>query len=105
MRITTRVSFMVMVPMLIVGAREVSHNQRPKAASVPSAASRAADSRSGSTVSGSVGREDISDQGVVDLYGNEITDAVARYKLDAEGSLYEQHSPRTELPRLRPPKS
>ncbi len=41
----------------------------------------------------------------VDLYGNEVTDAVAKYKLDASGMLYELHSPQTEVPRLRPPKT
>ncbi len=44
-------------------------------------------------------------QGATDLYGNDVTDAVARYKLDPAGSLYEQHSPNTELPHLPPPKS
>ena len=43
--------------------------------------------------------------GVVDLYGNEVSDAVARYTLDPAGSLYELHSPQTELPRLGSPKS
>jgi hypothetical protein len=43
--------------------------------------------------------------GPVDLYGNEVTDAVAKYKFDATGSLYETHSPQTELPRLASPKS
>ncbi|HEY3042676.1 MAG TPA: hypothetical protein VGJ39_01550 [Vicinamibacterales bacterium] len=42
-------------------------------------------------------------KGSPDLYGNEVSDAVARYKLDDEGSLYEVHSPQTELPRLAPP--
>jgi hypothetical protein len=41
----------------------------------------------------------------VDLYGNEVTDAVAKYKLDASGILYELHSPDTEVPRLKPPKT
>lgn len=40
-----------------------------------------------------------------DLLGNTVTDAVARYKFDATGSLYEVHSPQTEVPRLRPPKT
>jgi hypothetical protein len=40
-----------------------------------------------------------------DLIGNEITQAVATYKLDATGSLYEEHSPQTEVPRLGSPKS
>jgi hypothetical protein len=44
-------------------------------------------------------------EGGLDLYGNEITDAVAEYKLDATGSLYELHSPQTELPHLASPKS
>lgn len=39
----------------------------------------------------------------LDLYGNPVTDAVARYRLDATGSLYELHSPETELPRLGSP--
>jgi len=47
----------------------------------------------------------IDGDGPVDLYGNEVTAAVAKYKLDATGSLYETHSPQTELPRLGSPKS
>jgi hypothetical protein len=43
--------------------------------------------------------------GIIDLYGNEVTDAVAKYTLDPTGSLYELHSPQTELPRLGSPKS
>jgi len=45
------------------------------------------------------------DQTDVDIQGNPVTDAVAKYKFDAGGSLYEVHSPQTELPRLAPPKS
>ncbi|HKB10814.1 MAG TPA: hypothetical protein VKD69_09170 [Vicinamibacterales bacterium] len=41
----------------------------------------------------------------VDLYGNEVSDAIATYTLDPTGSLYELHSPQTELPRLGTPKS
>ena len=40
-----------------------------------------------------------------DLLGNPVTDAVARYKFDATGSLYELHSPQTEVLHLRPPKT
>lgn len=40
-----------------------------------------------------------------DLLGNEVTDAVARYKFDATGSLYEVHSPQTEVPHLRAPRT
>jgi hypothetical protein len=51
-------------------------------------------------------RATASDDGaVVDLYGNEVDDAIATYTLDPTGSLYELHSPQTELPRLGSPKS
>jgi hypothetical protein len=41
----------------------------------------------------------------MDLFGNDVTDAVAQYRLDATGSLYEVHSPQTEIPKLASPKS
>jgi hypothetical protein len=44
-------------------------------------------------------------QSILDLYGNEVSDAIATYSLDKAGSLYELHSPQTELPRLGAPKS
>jgi hypothetical protein len=50
------------------------------------------------------GRDDDENEGDVDLYGNDVTDAVAKYKLDSDGSLYELHSPQTQLPRLESPK-
>jgi hypothetical protein len=40
----------------------------------------------------------------VDLKGNEVKPAIARYKIDPTGALYEEHSPDTELPRLGSPK-
>jgi hypothetical protein len=43
--------------------------------------------------------------GIIDLYGNEVSPAVATYSFDALGSLYEVHSPQTELPRLGSPKT
>ena len=45
------------------------------------------------------------DGAVVDLYGNEVTDAIATYSIDPAGSVYELHSPQTEVPRLGSPKS
>jgi hypothetical protein len=39
----------------------------------------------------------------MDLFGNEVSEAVAGYRLDEVGVLYEEHSPRTELPRLAAP--
>ena len=44
-------------------------------------------------------------RGSVDLYGNAVTDAVARYSFDATGTPYEVHSPQTEIPKLGSPKS
>src|SRR4030081_3360503 len=43
--------------------------------------------------------------GDLDLYGNDVTDAVAKYKRDSDGSLYEAHSPQTQIARLGSPKS
>ena len=43
--------------------------------------------------------------GVVDLYGNEVSSAVATYTFDDLGALYEVHSPQTEVPLLGSPKS
>ena len=40
----------------------------------------------------------------VDFSGNEVRQAIARYKVDPTGALYEEHSPDTEVPRLAPPK-
>ena len=39
----------------------------------------------------------------LDVRGNEIARPVARYRIDERGSLYEVHSPETEVPRLKPP--
>jgi hypothetical protein len=50
-------------------------------------------------------RDPESGEGFTDLYGNEISDAIATYTFDQSGSLYELHSPQTELPRLGIPKS
>jgi hypothetical protein len=47
----------------------------------------------------------IEDENITDLYGNDVTAAVARYKLDAAGGLYEAHSPQTQLAKLGSPKS
>jgi hypothetical protein len=39
----------------------------------------------------------------MDLYGNGVSDAVATYQFDEGGRPFEEHSPRTELPRLGAP--
>jgi hypothetical protein len=38
-----------------------------------------------------------------DIYGNELSPAIASYKSDGSGSVYEEHSPDTEVARLKPP--
>ena len=50
-------------------------------------------------------RDGDSNDAFTDLYGNEVSDALATYTFDQAGSLYELHSPQTELPRLGIPKS
>jgi hypothetical protein len=45
------------------------------------------------------------DGGIVDAFGNEVTQAVATYKMDSSGDVYEEHSPQTEVPRLGSPKT
>jgi hypothetical protein len=50
-------------------------------------------------------REESVPEPAMDLYGNEVTDAVANYWLDSRGALYEEHSPQTEVPRLKAPES
>ena len=41
----------------------------------------------------------------VDLYGNEVTDAVAKYTLDPTGAHDEERAPPAGVPRLAAPKS
>jgi len=38
-----------------------------------------------------------------DIYGNDISSAIAQYKSDGSGVVYEEHSPNTEVARLKPP--
>ena len=48
---------------------------------------------------------DAANDGDLDAYGNEVTNAVAEYSLDPAGSLYELHSPQIEIPHLGSPQS
>jgi len=41
----------------------------------------------------------------LDRFGNPVTEAVARYRLDGTGVLYEIHSPEIDVPRLPSPSS
>jgi hypothetical protein len=51
-----------------------------------------------------VGLDDDPDEGAqLDLQGDEVTPAVATYKFDAQGNIYETHAPHTEVPHLGSP--
>jgi hypothetical protein len=47
--------------------------------------------------------DDPAPEGEHDIYGNEVSSAIATYKSDRGGSVYEEHSPETEVPCLSPP--
>jgi hypothetical protein len=40
----------------------------------------------------------------VDLYGNEVEEAVGDYRIDIRGDIYERHSPDTEVTQLGAPR-
>ena len=99
-----RLGFVVVSPLLAAGALVTSQlitstQSGPRSVSAPRPAS----------VMGSVAvpraDSETSEDDPTDVYGNEVTAAVAKYKFDATGTLYELHSPQTELPRLASPKS
>jgi hypothetical protein len=50
------------------------------------------------------GLTDSPHDGFFDFKGNEVRPAVARFKVDPTGALYEEHSPETEVSRLGSPK-
>jgi hypothetical protein len=39
----------------------------------------------------------------VDIYGNEVFEAVGDYRVDRQGDIYERHAPDTAVLRLGPP--
>jgi hypothetical protein len=47
----------------------------------------------------------LADVSGTDMYGNEVSDAVAEYTVDNSGKPYEMHAPEVELPHLGSPKS
>lgn len=51
------------------------------------------------------GDDDPEDGAQLDLQGDEVTPAVARYRFDAQGNIYETHAPHTEVPKLGSPQS
>ncbi len=47
--------------------------------------------------------DDPNDGSQMDLEGNEVTPALAKYRFDAQGNIYETHAPHTEVPHLGSP--
>ena len=104
----SRIVLAVAIPLLMVGALPTPELARESRIEIPAPAPTQTNvtAPNGDATSEASAQETSPDaDGPVDLYGNEVTDAIAEYKFDATGSLYETHSPQTELPRLGSPKS
>ena len=103
----SRIGLAVVIPLLMVGALLTPELARGSRVEIPTPIPLHANvTAPNNDVTNEVSAQETPDaEGPVDLYGNEVTDAVAKYKFDATGSLYETHSPQTELPRLASPKS
>jgi len=113
--ITLRVWFLVnvMVLTLVVGTWSVlatpAHANPPGttspvvSGSTPAGSSAAGQASSMALDSDSL--QELLDAGDphLDLYGNEIEDAVSDYRIDPAGAVYERHAPDTEVPHLGPP--
>ena len=100
--VSLRVVLVALIPIMILGCAHLA----PELIAPPHATASAIMTVPSSTdVPPSFGPAEPDNDGTIDLYGNDVTDAVARYKLDAEGTLYELHSPQTQLPRLARPKA
>jgi hypothetical protein len=93
----------LLVPDLFFDAGSASPPQYETVASSPGPSSSASlmDPGAGDASGSSAVGDDAPQR--LDVRGNEIARPVARYRLDDRGSLYEVHSPETELPRLKPP--
>jgi hypothetical protein len=114
--ITLRVWFLVIaaaVVALAMGAwttlgKPVRINQTPSSSPTVFASPTRSGSDAGHASSLSVNQDALenllqSAEPHVDVYGNEIEDAVSDYRIDPAGDVYERHSPETEVPRLAPP--
>jgi hypothetical protein len=101
-----RFGFFVATPLLAVGALltpqlvTATHSVRPAVEDVNSTASTDVFDVPLDPVDGEQNEDE-----ATDVFGNRVTPAVATYQFDAAGSLYELHSPQTQLPRLGSPKS
>jgi hypothetical protein len=105
--VTARTSLLLkiaLVVLILISAREIAGVRNTQVSSTGARETNSRQLLSAVAMTTTPGRDDdVHD--AVDLYGNEVTPAVATYKLDGTGALYELHSPQTELPQLAPPKS
>ena len=113
--ITLRVWFLVITVAVALAAgawttlaKPVEINQTPSSSPAVAASPPRSGSDAGHASSLSVNQDALenllrSAEPHVDVYGNEIEDAVSDYRIDPAGDVYERHSPETEVPRLGPP--
>ena len=105
-RMLRRIGFFVATPLLAVGALLTPHlvtATHPAHSAVENVESAASIDLFGAPLDPVEGEPN--EDEATDAYGNRVTPAVATYQLDAAGTLYELHSPQTQLPRLGSPKS
>ncbi len=105
--LTVRVAIGVIWVVSFAAGREMWHSPAPS----PIAATSAEFTAPATPTAGAVAGEPLvesrdSDDGPdqrFDLFGNEIEEAVADYRLDLRGGLYERHSPDTAVAKLGSP--
>jgi hypothetical protein len=102
--VAIRVASITLIPIILAVLGAAKHGSQLKAPLTPALSPTAVLPASGGSDEKIAPWAEQDDEGVVDLYGNDVSAAVATYRLDADGSLYELHSPRTQLPRLSSPK-
>lgn len=91
----------VVIGAMVIAAGIVGREYRAAGATAPTVTSRVLTTPAVSdTVTPSRGTIDTPR---IDLYGNEVDDAVGDYRVDGTGDLYETHSPDTEVTRLGVP--
>ena len=105
-----RATLTLMIPLLMMIGTftdELSAPAPPRGTPTAMVAPRSTEAETSQVVdwSDDATQPDTDAEPALDLYGNEVTVAVAEYKLDAVGRLYEAHAPQSELPRLGSPKS
>ncbi len=101
-----RVGFFVFLPLLVAGALATPQLVTATRSATPNVSDpEPASTMDFLAVPRGDAASDPNEERAKDVYGNEVTAAVATYEIDAAGSLYELHSPQTQLPRLGSPKS